>query len=586
MDHIGHYKITKTIAEGGMAIVYQGIQSSLNRPVAVKVLKQIFSEDPRVVSYFNRESLIIARLIHPNIIHVIDRGLTDQGMPYFVMDYIEGIDTSILIRKGNLTFNRKLDIIVQTCKALAYAHKNGIIHRDIKPANILIDTEGNALVTDFGIAQFYKKGETIQKDQTREVLGTPTYMSPEQKENSSDVSFASDIYSLGVVMYELFTEQRFQEPLKRPSTLKKDIPESLDRLILMCLLPDPEQRPASVETIKNQLFSLFQGAHIRESQKQKAFSGVPAMDDIATVLDVIRESPESSVYLLRHKQSESLMVAKTFNAMSERIKASRLLLSLRHDNIITVQGVSGSGNHYIVITEYLSGGSLADRMVMPQSQQEAVRILGQVCRGLLFAHNNRIAHGNLKPSNILFTETDRVKLSDFMPPAQRSFQDSITMDILSVGAIFYKMILGFNPELNGDSFIPHKQFKNLSDDMKRFIFRLLTQKPQLRFQSMKHVLEAMDTLADPAHPIDETVMTLDGDLSDRTQKTPGGMAAHQGTKPVSAIWFIGLVMLFLLAGALVLGYVFAPGQTRNVLQSVFQDLDTLIKTFQTLLHRS
>ncbi len=157
MGQIGNYKITTKIEEGGMAVVYQGIQESLGRPVAIKVLKHQFMKEALVVDYFNRESLIIARLIHPNIIHVIDRGLTDNGMPYFVMDYIKGTDTARLIMKGGLKFNRKLDIVVQTCKALAYAHKNGVIHRDIKPANILIDTEGNAVVTDFGIAQFYQR---------------------------------------------------------------------------------------------------------------------------------------------------------------------------------------------------------------------------------------------------------------------------------------------------------------------------------------------------------------------------------------------------------------------------------------------
>lgn len=581
MENIGHYRITKIIAEGGMAIVYQAFQQSLKRPVAIKVLKQSFSGDPRVVSYFNRESLIIARLIHPNIIHIIDRGLTDQGMPYFVMDYIEGTDIAKLIPKGKLTFNRKLDIVVQTCKALAYAHKNGIIHRDIKPANILIDQEGNALVTDFGIAQFYIKGEELKEEKPKEVLGTPSYMSPEQKVNSADITFASDIYSLGVVMYELFTEQRFKEPMKRPSAIKSDIPEPLERLMLSCVMADADKRPASVETIKNQLFSMFHGAHVQDAKRQKAFSGVPKMDDIATVMDVIRECPETTVYLLQHKQRDALMVAKTFSSMNEGIKASRLLLSLKHDNIVTVQGVSGSGDNSIVITEYLSGGSLADRMVMPQTQQEALIILRQVCLGLKFAHANRITHGNITPSNILFTGTGRVKLSDFKPAPNRNLKEGVALDILTVGALFYRMIIGYNPELKGDSFVPHKQFKTLSDSMKRFVYRLLTQKPAIRFQSIAQIIESIDAMEGLLDHGEGKVLSLDDELSEHTQKAP---VAKAKTKPsVSLFRYLFLAVLSLLTIGLVAGYYLAPEETRHILQGVFQAMERLIETLKTFM---
>ncbi|WP_461395447.1 serine/threonine-protein kinase, partial [Deferrisoma sp.] len=204
MSEVGNYRIAGRIGQGGMATVYKGIQASLDRPVAIKVISKNLAEDPELRERFLRESHIIARLAHPNIIHVIDRGITRDGRPFFVMEYVEGTDLARWIREGGLDANRRLDLMTQVCKALAYAHKNGVVHRDIKPGNILVDLDGNARVLDFGIAQF--ADEALEGDATGAgvVMGTLAYMSPEQRVDSRAVTPASDIYSLGVVLYELF----------------------------------------------------------------------------------------------------------------------------------------------------------------------------------------------------------------------------------------------------------------------------------------------------------------------------------------------------------------------------------------------
>ena len=149
------YKLIKKIGEGGTAVVYKGVQASLNRPVAIKVLSKKIENHPFLLERFNHESLIIARLNHPHVIHVIDRGTTPNGLPYFIMEYVDGVDLQAAIRVGRLDFNRKLDLVIQVCKAPSYAHRNGVIHRDIKPSNVLIDGDGNARVADFGIAQLF-----------------------------------------------------------------------------------------------------------------------------------------------------------------------------------------------------------------------------------------------------------------------------------------------------------------------------------------------------------------------------------------------------------------------------------------------
>ena len=554
MERIGSYRITRLIEEGGVAVVYQAIQESLDRPVAIKVLQQKFTEDSRMVDYFNRESLIIARLIHPNIIHVIDRGLTEDNMPYFVMDYIEGTNTARLIMEGKLTFTRKLDIVIQTCKALAYAHKNGIIHRDIKPANILVDTEGNALVADFGIAQFYESSTEAHPGGKAEVLGTPSYMSPEQKKNSRDASFASDIYSLGVVMAELFTGKRLPKGQPLPSPLAPDVPPNLEQLILQCLSPEPENRPSSVEVIKNQLFILSQGAHIDINRKNKAMGGVPAMNDIFAVLDIIRENDQGATYLLRHKQRGQLLVARTFKALNKGIKTARLLMSLKHDGIVAIQGVSGNTGNHLVVMEYLPGGSLADRMVMPQPWHEALRIIKAVCTALQFAHSNRITHGNLKPVNILFTQSDAVKLSDFRmadgdseaTQGQENLKDLIQADIFATGEIFYKMVMGFSPVLKGDSFAPHKQFKTLPSDIRLLISRFLSRKPDLCIQSMAEALSRISRIYGADNLSDKTVVSLDDALSESAALTRQIKAEKQKRRWLTAALVFILILVAVL----------------------------------------
>ncbi|MBW2109421.1 MAG: serine/threonine protein kinase, partial [Deltaproteobacteria bacterium] len=141
MQRIGGYEIIEKIGSGGMGAVFRGRQVSLDRPVAIKVLSKTLADCREALERFNRESQIIARLNHPNIIHVIDRGVTSRGMPYFVMEYIEGRDLAQAIKSGDLDVNRKLDLMIQVCKALSYAHKNSVIHRDIKPGNVLIDAD-------------------------------------------------------------------------------------------------------------------------------------------------------------------------------------------------------------------------------------------------------------------------------------------------------------------------------------------------------------------------------------------------------------------------------------------------------------
>ncbi|MFH2064674.1 MAG: serine/threonine-protein kinase [Pseudomonadota bacterium] len=506
---IDPYQIVSKIDSGGMATVYKGIQPSLNRTVAIKVLDRKFLEDPRFVKRFNRESLIIARLNHPNIIHIIDRGITEDKMPYFVMDYVEGRDVAKIIQDGDYTVTRKMEIMVQVCKALSYAHKNGVIHQDIKPANILIDPEGNALVADFGIAQLCHDDipENMQLTSDNIIMGTPAYMSPEQKTGAGPITRSSDLYSLGVVMYELFTGAKPLGQFKKPSDLNPDLPRELDAVILPCLQPEIADRPASADSIRESLLGILQGAHIQPSRRNKAIQGVQKMEDIFTFLDIIKESRYGTVYLFRHKENLKLMVVKRYRLPMGGLQSAYLLKNLNHPNIVAVFGVSGHRSNYIIVMEYIGGGNLAERMLVPHDWQDALKIMTGVCQGLSFAHRNRIIHGNLRPSNILFTDSGEVKITDFglnehyaLDPDKANWFNaggqprSMQADIFAVGAILYKLLIGHTPVLKGSSFVPHRAFDEIPAGVQQLVTRLLSQEPASCFQNVDQVIGAIQDI--------------------------------------------------------------------------------------------
>ncbi len=212
---IGEYLVTGKIGQGGIAEIFRGRQESLARDVAIKILSPNLLSDIDIVRRFERESMVIAKLSHPNIVHVIDRGKAGNRY-YFVMEFVDGTSLREVIDSARVTLETKLDMIVQVCKALDYAHKNGVIHRDIKPTNILVDKQGNARVADFGIAQIIGMSDA-ELTGSDIIMGTIAYMSPEQKVSSTNVDQTTDIYAVGIMLYEILTGKTtagtFQTPV-------------------------------------------------------------------------------------------------------------------------------------------------------------------------------------------------------------------------------------------------------------------------------------------------------------------------------------------------------------------------------------
>ena len=445
----GYTDLTR-IGRGGMATIYRGHQTSLNRTVAIKFLSAEHLWDHEAQQLFDQESLVIAQLNHPNIIHIIDRGFTAGGRPYFVMEYVEGETLAEKMQKTTMTPLARVMLSMQICSGLAYAHKNGVIHRDIKPANLLIDAEGHLRILDFGIAWLNARGNPDGES----ILGTPDYMSPEQFSAPDQVSSQSDIYALGAVMYQLFVGKKHVDDIKNWQAPLASLQPQLVELIAQCLESDAAARPASAEEVRLRLLRLLQGAHLAESQKQEASSVVGKAIDNFVLLDVIQRNHYGATYLFEDKTRNRLMVIKKRLKSEAGLDQARRLLEFRHPQLIEVLGTSKNQKTFIVAMSHLPGGSLQERLSRPYSGDRFVDTALQLCRGMQAAHEQGILHGNLRPSNILFDKKERICISDFgfeehyrsdrkdwYQPALKAGA-SIERDIYSMAAIFHHMLTG------------------------------------------------------------------------------------------------------------------------------------------------
>jgi serine/threonine-protein kinase len=505
MGLFSDYEIEELIAEGGMATLYRCRQTSLNRPVAVKVLSQrLMTQHPEIVEYFNNESLIIARLNHPNIVHVIDRGISG-GLPYFVMEYVDGSSLDKLLAQNALNLERKLDIAVQISKALAYAHRNNVIHRDMKPANVLIDRDGNVQVADFGIARMMD----ARRGDNGPIMGTLDFMSPEQRGGKVALTPATDVYSFGVILYQMFTGQLPQSPLRLPSYYDPVIPSYLDELIARCLELDPAKRFPNGEAVKQRLLETMWGAHLKEPQKQKVLEGVGDITTRFAVLDVIAETPFGAVYLCENTVNHRKLVIKKALNSAKGLAESQQVMRLSHPHIAKIYGVSGDKRAFIIVSEYLPGGSLRDRLVNLWPWKDALRLARAIADALAVTHRLGIVHGNLRPSNILFAEDGAPKLTDYC--LDEHYKDNaaehnwyrygseapgVTADIFALGVILYEMTLGNLPQWQRNELVINQRFRTLPFDLQDALRRMLAPVPKDRYRGFDEVIGVMDALLD------------------------------------------------------------------------------------------
>lgn len=234
-EKIGPYKIESLLNKGGMSLLYLGLHPQSRQPLAIKVLSPSYVTHPEAIERFLREAHIIEMASHPNIVKLFGQGEWEKGL-YIAMEFIHGVSLKQFILHHSLSMKRAIEIVLQVAYALHHLHAHNVIHRDLKPENILIDEEGEIRVIDFGIAQLHDEKENTPST-TSSFLGTPHYMSPEQKENPALATFASDIYSLGVILYELILGELSYGHLQLSS-----LPKNLRKIAEKALAVSPKQR--------------------------------------------------------------------------------------------------------------------------------------------------------------------------------------------------------------------------------------------------------------------------------------------------------------------------------------------------------
>jgi serine/threonine protein kinase len=260
----GRYRLERLLGHGGMAAVYLGRDTELDRPVAVKLLAENLAGDAVFRKRFLREARLAARLSHPNVVSVYDAGESRAGQPYIVMEHVEGRTLADLLHeRGRLSAAEAVGLAAQACRGLGLAHAAGLVHRDVKPQNLLLREDGTLKIADFGIA---RAAETTALTEVGTVLGTAAYLSPEQAAGE-EVTSAADVYSLGAVLYELLTgrppytfdslgelaAKQAEGAIAPVSERAPEVPRRVEDAVMRSLARNPAYRPASAEAFAREL---------------------------------------------------------------------------------------------------------------------------------------------------------------------------------------------------------------------------------------------------------------------------------------------------------------------------------------------
>jgi serine/threonine-protein kinase len=498
---LGRYRVISLLGEGAMGLIFLGEHVTIGRRVAIKVLKLDAAKHPQSAkARFIREAQTICRVDHENVVWISDFGETPAGLPFFIMEYLEGEDLSVMLsREGPLPWGRVRAIVLQILRALRAAHHAGVIHRDMKPSNCFVLSRGEVSdavkVLDFGIAKIISgegQRENPRLTQTGEVVGTAAYMAPEQARGER-LDARTDLYAVGIIIYELLTGVRpFDDPNpvvllgkqvyetpQPPSAVAPDanITSGLDALVLKTLAKAPDER--------------FQTADEMIAAVESVTAPVLARTDLSgqtlmgryKLVEKIGEGGMGTVYLGRHLTLGRRLAVKVLHEEYTRLFRSRFLQEAKaasqitHDHVvkITDYGELASGQPFLVM-EYLDGETL-DRTLAREKPLPWARVRGlamQICRALQAAHDLGIVHRDIKPENIFRTLKDdgdeQLKVLDFgiakmsegpkitvtgdimgtaayMSPEQARGDMTLDCrtDIYALGVLLYEMLVGVRP---------------------------------------------------------------------------------------------------------------------------------------------
>ena len=469
----GRYEIQEVLGVGGMAIVYRAYDNIDDRPVAVKVLKEEYLANEEFRRRFKNESKAIAMLSHPNIVKVYDVSYGER-LQYIVMEYVEGITLKEYIEHRRvIPWKEAVHFLTQILRALQHAHDRGVVHRDVKPQNIMLLHSGNIKVTDFGIARF-TRSET--RTMTKNAIGSVHYISPEQARGDL-TDGKSDIYSVGVVLYEMLTGElpfqsdstvsvaimQLQSEPRRPRELNDQIPLGLEQITIRAMQKSPDERYLSaaemlldLEEFKRNPLIRFEYNYYAEKEPTKYVSPLeyvrparpsarpgpgqtkvrqrPARTPVPTyvgktidgrykIQEVLGIGGTAIVYRAYDDLANRPVAVKIFEEeyfVSKKLRRrfkneSKDIIMLSHPNIVKVYDVKYSDHLQYIVMEYVEGTTLKEYISQHHaiSWNEAVVFLKQILNALQYAHDRGVVHQNIKPQNILLLRGGTVKVMDF-----------------------------------------------------------------------------------------------------------------------------------------------------------------------------
>ncbi len=488
------YEILQRLGEGGMGAVYKARDNELDRLLALKVIRPELAGHPDILRRFKQELILARQVTHKNVIRIFDLGMAD-GRKFITMDYIDGRDLkSILVERDKLPPAEAVPIVQQICRGLEAAHVEGVVHRDLKPQNIMLDANGRVWVMDFGLA---RSMDLVGMTRTGALMGTPDYMSPEQA-RAAKVDARSDIFSLGIIFYEILTGQlpfkadtmmatllkRVQEKPAPPSAVDPAIPQQLSDVVMKCLEVDVARRYQTTGEILADLSGETAGASMVQAP-------IASLADIGpgsqfgpryTIESVIGEGGMGKVYKAHDNDLDRTVALKLVrrelandaNSM-HRFKQELLLASrVSHRNILRIHDLGDVGGVKFISMAYVEGRDLHDVIEaggrLPVGR--LVNIAKQLAGALDAAHAEGVVHRDLKPRNVLMAQNDQVYVSDFGLAKSLEGESTTTMtcagevlgtprymspeqaeskpvdhrsDLYSLGVILYEMATGDAP---------------------------------------------------------------------------------------------------------------------------------------------
>jgi serine/threonine protein kinase len=455
---IGRYEIKGELGRGGMAIVYLCYDPHVGREVAVKVLLWGLSLDAKFLNHIDKEAKFMAKLEHPAIVPIYDIGV-NNGNPYFVMRYMSGGSLVDLIEERSFSPARLMHIFERIASAIDYMHEMGIVHGDLKPANILFDDSGEPFVADFGIAQIISNPDD-QEDKSS-LIGTPAYMSPEQI-RSEKLTRQSDIYSLGIILYEIFGDAPFQgettfevllKHINEPPRPIKGIPPDLQISLDRALSKDPSHRYDTAANfiaglrgiINDKVIESFMSQRKRNASPQKQSKEnskhisitKTALEEgnLGKSLSALRSGQNLGRYEIRSPLETKGMEVQylAYDSLFDRevmirvmewdtnkdqferkILQMKQIAQLEHPAIVPIYDLGNVGNLIYMVERKMTGGSLANQLKQKQfSIHDGTRIFKRIALGLNEAHRKGIVHRNISTKNILFDDSNEAYIANF-----------------------------------------------------------------------------------------------------------------------------------------------------------------------------